>query len=383
MARPPKIALLIETSSSYGRGLLRGIAQYARLYGPWSLYIEPGSLDGPVPRLEDWGAQGIIALIRTRRFAEKIRGSNVPTVDLDFALPELAPWPVCSDEVAVGRLAADHLLGCGLRNFAFCGWGSAFWWERVRQDAFLEGIRAAGHPCHLYEWPRRRDRTWAREQKHLARWVARLPKPVGVLASNDQRGRHVLEAARLAGVPAPQKLVLMGVDNDEVLCEMSSPSLTSIELNSRRIGFEGAAMLDRLMSGRRPPTRSTLIEPLGLVARQSTDVLAVDDADVTTAVRYIRQNAHRPTRVTDVLQQVAISRKTLEVKFHRALGRTPHEEIDRVRLQRVKDLLVQTDWSLKRIAAASGFTYPEHMHAVFRRQARTTPSRYRALHRGR
>jgi len=385
---PPRVALLIETASSYGRGLLKGIAQYAALRGPWSFFLEPGGLEGPVPRLGDWGIRGIIALLRSRRLAGEVLSMGVPTVDLDFALPELAPWGVVHDERAVGRLVAEHLLRCGLAHFAFCGWSSpgdprGFWWESARFGGFVEGLGPRGAAVRVYGRPRRpEDRVWAREQKGLAQWLRDLPRPVGVFACNDQRARHVLEAARLAGVAIPRDAAVIGVDNDEVLCEMSTPSLSSVKLDAARLGFEGAAVLHRLMEGQRLPRRPAVIRPVGVVQRQSTDTLASGDAVTQEALRYIRGNATRPIRVYDVLRAAGVSRRTLETRFRRALGITPHEEILRVRLERACGFLAETEWPLKRVAAASGFSYPEHMHAVFRQELGVTPGDYRAARRG-
>ena len=220
------------------------------------------------------------------------------------------------------------------------------------------------------------------EQKRLARWLSRLPKPVGLLAANDQRGRHVLEAARLAGVRVPDELAVIGVDNDEVLCEMSTPSLSSVDLDARRVGFEGAAALDRLMRGKPAPKRPVVIEPLGVIARRSTDVLAIEDDLVVAALRFIRAHNQKPIRVKDVLDTVSVSRKTLEIKFLRFLGRTPYSEIQRVRLLNVVDLLTRTDWPLKKISAATGFACVQHLHSAFRRLAGMTPTKYRARNSG-
>lgn len=383
MPDAPKVALLIETASSYGRGLLRGIARYARLHGPWSFFIEPGGQDETPPPLRAWGVNGVITLLRSRRQARQILASRLPVVDLDFTLPDALPCGVTNDEAGVARMAAEHLLARGLRHFAFCGWASdpdtPSVWESARQKVFTETIRRASFTSQTYVWPP--VRAWAREQKSLARWLKALPKPAGLMASNDQRARHVLEAARQAGVQVPEDLAVIGVDNDEVLCELSTPSISSIALNTDHLGFKGAAMLDRLMRGLRVPSRAVSVPPLGVIARRSTDVLAMADRDVVASVRFMQDNLGSPLRIADVLRVANCCRKTLEVRFARALGRTPHEELQRLRLERVKSLLVQTDWPLKRIASTSGFTYVENLHAAFRRGTGTTPSRFRALHR--
>lgn len=383
----PRVALLVETSSSYGRGLLRGISRYARLHGPWSLYFEPSGPDQSLPRLASWGVQGVITRVHSRGLGDQILSLGMPAVDLGYVLPDLFPWRISNHQVQVAKLAAEHLLACGLRHFAFCGlvpfdpWAEI--WESVREESFRAAIAAAGHKVDTYEWPKRkRDWAWSAAQAHLISWLESLPKPVGLMASDDLRGQHVLDAARLAGIAVPDELAVIGVDNDEVLCELTTPSLSSVELNLERIGYEGAALLDRLMRGQKAPKKPIRVEPLGVVARQSTDVLALDDEIVAAALRFIRQHVHRPIRVGDVLKEVSVSRKTLETRFQKAMGRTLHDEIERLRLARVKDLLVQTEWPLKRIAQASGFSYVEHLHFAFRRALGVTPREYREKHRG-
>jgi LacI family transcriptional regulator len=387
VARPPKVALLIETASSYGRGLLRGIARYARLHGPWSFFLEPGAQEETPPPIRDWGVDGVITLFRTRRQARRTLATRIPVVDLDFTLPGLVPWGVCNDEVGVARTAADHLLSRGLRHFAFVGWPAVedgiSLWESQRQKAFTDVVKKAGFASSVYRWPARTaDRDWGREQRTLARWLKSLPKPAGIMASNDQRARHVLEAARGAAIAVPDDLAVIGVDNDETLCELSTPSISSVALDTDTIGFQGAAMLDRLMNGRRVPRRAVSVPPLGVIARRSTDMLAMADPTVVEAVRFMDANIGRPIRIADVLAVARLSRKTLEVRFRRVLGRTPHEELQRRRLERVKTLLQQTDWPLKQIARAAGFTYVEHLHLIFRREVGMTPAGFRALHRG-
>jgi len=385
--RPPKVALLIETSSSYGRGLLHGISRYARLHGPWSFFLEPGAQDETPPPLRDWGIDGVITLFRTRRQARRLLAMRLPIVDLDFTIPGLVPWGVCNDEAGVARMAADHLLSRGLRHFAFVGWAAVddgiSLWESQRQAAFVQAIEGAGFRVSPYEWPTRAgERAWGREQKRLARWLRRLPRPTGLLASNDQRARHVLEAARLAGLQIPDDLAVLGVDNDETLCELSTPSISSVALDTDTIGYEGAAMLHALLRKRRAPRTMVLVPPLGVVARRSSDLLAMADPAVVAAVRFMDQNLGRPIRITDVLAAAQLSRKTLEVRFRRSIGRTPHEELQRRRIEKVKALLRQTDSPLKQIARAAGFTYVEHLHLVFRTHAGMTPSQFRAQGRG-
>jgi len=381
MARPPQVALLIETSSSYGRGLLRGISRYARQHGPWSFFLEPGGQEETPPPLRDWGVDGVITLFRTRQQARRLLATRLPVVDLDFTIPGLVPWGVCNDEVGVARMAAEHLMSRGLRHFGFVGWSADedSLWESQRLETFTSTIERAGFPASVY---RRPALAWGREQQRLARWLARLPRPAGIMASNDQRARHVLEAARLAGLRIPDDLAVLGVDNDETLCELSTPSISSIALDTDTIGYEGAALLHALMRKRKAPRKPLLVPPLGVIARRSSDLLAMADPAVVAAVRFIEANLSKPIRIADVLRAAQLSRKTLELRFRRSLGRTPHEELQRRRLEKMKALLRQTDWPLKQIARATGFSYVEHLHKIFRQETGLTPTAFRAQGRG-
>jgi len=387
--RPPaatRIAVLIETSTSFGRGLLRGIARFARARNDWSLYLKPSGRDASLAHLKTWSVDGLLVRVHSRRLADQVLGAGIPAVDLGYVIPDLFPWRISNHQEQIGRLAAEHLLACGLRQFAFCDWGPAHpparEWEQARLSSFREAVERQGFGVHTYEWPgRKRDRTWPSASRHLAAWLKSLPKPVGVLAANDERALEVLEAARLAGIDVPGELALLGVDNDEVLCEATSPTLSSIALNLERIGYEGASLLDRLMRNRPYPKRPIKVSPVGVVARASTDVVASADALVVAAIRSIQRRIHEPLQVADLLAELNVSRKTLENRFRWALGRTPYEEILRRRLERAKSLLADTDRPLKQIARESGFAYTENFHNVFRRETNQTPGEYRASRR--
>lgn len=379
------MAVLIETSTAYGRGLLRGISRFAHAQPHWSLYLKPSGKDGALRNLKDWNVDGVLVRVHDRRLADRVLSSSLPVVDLGYAIPHMFPWKISNDQEQVGRLAAEHLLDRAMRNFAFCGWGPAHptaeIWEMARLRSFRRTIRQRGHEVAIYEWPERaKDRAWLPAQKHLAAWLKSLPKPVGLMAANDERALEILDAARDAAVNVPDEVAVIGVDNDEVLCQAAAPSLTSVALNLERIGYEGAAMLDRLIAGGAGPKKRVRVPPVGVVARASTDVVAVADDLVVAAVRFIERNIHKPLCVADVLKEVNVSRKTLEVRFTSAMQRTPYAEILRRRMLRVKDLLTQTDWTTRKIAAESGFLHVENLHNVFRRETGQTPGEFRAQH---
>ncbi len=377
-ARRPRrrqVALLIETSNAYARGLLQGVVHYIREHEPWSFYLmEQGRGDDPPPWLARWKGDGIIARIETPRIAAAVVRAALPAVDLSAGrlVPEL-PWVETDDEQIAG-LAASHLLERGFKHFAFCG-DARFKWSELRARHFAARIRLAGHAVH--EFSSKAGGEVAAQARALRAWVESLPKPVGIMAAYDICGQQVLDACRSAGLAVPSDVAVIGVDNDALLCDLASPPLSSVIPNAHRAGYEAAALLEKLMARRKVPASAHLIPPLGVAARQSTDVLAVDDRDVARAVQFIREHACEGINVGDLLRTVPLSRRVLEQRFQKLLGRTPREEILHVRLARVRQLLGETDLPLYIIAERTGFEHVEYLSVVFKRETGCTPSDYR------
>lgn len=381
-ARRRQVALLIETSNAYARGLLQGIVHYIREHQPWSFHLmEQGRGDDPPAWLENWKGDGIIARIETPRIARAVVKAGVPAVDVSAArlVPEL-PW-VETDDEQIARLAFAHLLERGFKHYAFCG-DARFNWSVWREKHFCTLVAAAKRTVHCYQPGRFPPGDVAAQSADLRRWLLELPKPVGVMACYDIRGHEVLAACRSAGLAVPADVAVIGVDNDALLCDLASPPLSSVIPNTHRTGYEAAALLNRMMAGKRVPPRSHLITPLGVAARQSTDVLAVDDRDVARAVQFIREHACAGINVGDVLRAVPLSRRVLELRFQRWLGHTPREEILHVRLNRVKQLLVETDLPLYLVAERTGFEHVEYLSVVFKRETGLTTSAFREAARG-
>jgi LacI family transcriptional regulator len=375
--RCPQVALLIETSNAYGRGLLQGVVRYAREHRPWSFHLmEQGRGDDPPAWLADWDGDGIIARIETPRIAKAVTHAKLPTIDLSAArlVPTLS-W-VETDDAQIARVAADHLLERGFKHFAYCG-DSRFNWSVWREQYFAQQLRGAGYDCRIYSG-KDADGDLAVGSRALIAWLKALPKPIGIMACYDTRGHEVLDACREAGLAVPDEVAVVGVNNDELLCELSSPPLSSVIPNTLRTGYEAAALLDRLMAGEQLKPTAHLIGPFGVASRQSTDVLAIDDRDVVRAVQFIREHACEGVNVADVMKSVPLSRRVLEQRFQRLLGRTPHEEILHVKLSRVQRLLAETDLSLAVIAERTGFEHVEYLSVAFKRERGITPREFRA-----
>jgi len=328
--------------------------------------------------LNSWHGDGIIARIENTKIAEAVVNSGVPAVDMSAArLAPSLPW-VETDDRAIATLAAQHLVERGFQHYAFCG-DDRFNWSRWREDHFQACIKDAGFVCHGYPQAKGRKKNipWEQEQQRLSDWIRQLPKPVGVMACYDIKAQQLLDVCRTINVSVPEEVAIIGVDNDEILCNLSEPPLSSVIPNTRLTGYEAAALLDRMLAGQTVSSEAHLIKPLGIATRQSTDIQAIDDKFISDAVRFIRQHACDGINVQDVLKSVPLSRRILESRFQKIIGRSPHEEIMRIRLDRVKQLLEETDLSLIQIAERTGFQHPEYLNVTFKKQTGITPGTYR------
>ena len=374
--RSPQVMLLIDTSSVYGRDLIEGIGRYAAEHGPWSIHHEDRGLYDPLPpSLNRWPGDGIVARSVRKADLKKLLATGLPVVELfaDFAL---SPPQVSPSEDSIGCLAAEHLLERGLRNLAYFASDWA-WWIDTRRKAFARAVAQFDAPCRYFELQPSGPGRKRFDERTLIRWLDGLPKPCGVFCACDVYAIQVTNACRRRDIAVPAQIAVLGVDNDPVVCSVSFPPLSSVDLNSRRVGYEAAALLDRMMAGQPPPQKNILVEPSRVVTRESTDMVAVDDADVAQAVRMIREHACRGLRVNDVVEAVGLSRRVLQQRFKCILKRTPKEELMRVQIDRARMLLIQTEMSVEQIAKCTGFAAFAYFIRAFRREMGVTPLTYR------
>ncbi|HEY5224477.1 MAG TPA: DNA-binding transcriptional regulator [Microbacteriaceae bacterium] len=373
------VALLVETSNAYARGLLLGIKKYLVYHPGWSIYLgEHGRHETDLSWLDSWRGQGVIARIENEKTAEHVRRLGVPAVDLSAArlLPEL-PCVETDDDV-IAQWAVDHFAVRGLRNFAYCG-DARYSWSIKRGVRFSKHVRERGFEPH--EFRIEPSGTLADDRFAMAEWLRNLPKPIGILACYDIAGQELLEACKIANVNVPVDVAVIGVDNDELICNLTSPSLSSVQSDASGTGFLAASLLDEMMSGRVLEPQLHLIEPLRVVTRQSSDILSVSDPIVARALQFIRDRVEWGTPVSSVQRHVGLSRRALDYRFVQILGRTVHEEITRVRMERLADLLIKTDWTLPQLAERLGFSHAEYMGVAFKKFTGKSPGEYRKANR--
>src|ERR1051326_7040083 len=388
----PRVALLIESSRTYGRGILRGIANYAHVHGPWSIYSHERELHSGIPEwLRTWKGDGIIARIEDRRMANALLRLGHPVVDVlgTKRFPSIVGFD--TDAKAVARLAADFFLRSGFRNLAFCGYRGIPFSDR-REAAFAEHLSKYGVKVRIFapkvlRYPPAHiqavEQSGLAAEKAIAGWLRKQPRPLALFACNDVRAQQALNACREHGIKVPEEIAVIGVNDDDVLCSLCEPPLTSIQPDTERLGYEAAEVLDQMIKGKRPKIEMVQIPPMRVVERTSTDVVPIDDPITVQAVRFIRDHVDRGIGVKDVLAHVNRSRTDLEGRFRRWLHTSIRAEIVRRRIDRVCSLLQQTDLTLDEIAKGAGISTTAHLCRMFQHKLGQTPSDYRHWHKKR
>ena len=380
-----RVGIVVRPSRPYDRGVARAVAVVGAELG-WDWLLVPSEAGPALAEALLAGhpmtpLDGVIGCFADAPGTMAMLGPGVPTVDVSPASAGAPGARVAGDDAAVGRVAAAHLLSLGLAHYGYFGWRDGED-SRARERGFAGTVEAAGHRCDAFHWPAG-DRDAAADGEPtaaLGRWVAALGRPAGVFAGDDRRALQVMAVCRRLGLAVPGDVAVLGVGNDEVFCEIANPSLSSVALATREIGYGAARALEGMMSGWRPAEAVTLVAPVGVVPRRSTGLEPIVDAEVAAAVRYIALNAKDGLQVADVLREAQVSRRTLDQHFIAAVGRTAAQEIARVRLELAKRSLAETRESMERVAAMAGFSDAKQLGLTFRRATGTTPTSYRRQH---
>lgn len=383
MSKITRVILMVERSRAFGRGLLHGIVQYSNLYGPWLFYIQPESYRKSRERsykwMKDLDADGIIAYTWDAKLADMIVDFGLPAMIRGIDKPTGNSYCITTDQVAIGSMAARYFIERGFQQFAYCGFDDMVW-SRRRGENFSKMVAGLGLETFFYRQPKaKRLRTADKEQAGIAKWLSSLPKPIAVMASNDDRGQDVLAGCKIAGLEVPREVAILGVDNDELLCGISYPQLSSIALSIERAGYEAARVLDKLMKGQElsDNEKQVTISPLNIVTRQSTDIMAVEDRCVAEAVHFIRKHTREVIQVSDVAQAVGLSRRALEKRFRTALARSVHDEIKFTRVNQMANMLMGTNLPISQVARLLGYPDVSNISRYFKQLKGMSPLEYR------
>lgn len=360
--------------------MLKGIAHFERNHQLWICFHDDEARAEHDPewlRRGKW--DGVISRHTTPALVRTCADLKLPLVDLNDTEPFPGVPKIRPDNVALGHLGAEHFIERGHQHFGFTGFANNGW-SCERRDGFVEALRLAGRKCNVLDVDYPGDLTpfWDREQiDTLAAWLKHLPKPVGVMACNDMRALQVIAAAQIGGILVPEEVAVLGANNEPIRCELSYPPLSSVSPNAYQSGYKAAETLALLMQRRHPDSYDLRIEPTGVATRPSTDVLAIDDRVVATALSYMREKACSGLTVDEVAKAVFASRSQLEKKFRKYLGRSPQSEIRRIQVAKIKQLLMDSDYPLKKIAELTGFEHVEYMSVVFKRLTGDSPGSFR------
>lgn len=386
MSERKRVMLLIESSRAYGRGCLLGVAAYVRSHGRWSVLHTERGLTENLPRFSNlWNCDGVITRIENEKIAHAVAELGVPAVDLRGSYCPPGGAMLDTDPRIVSRMAAEHFLDIGFRNFAYIGYPGVDFSEK-RFSGYESYLKARGKEVELYVPPHASSTStdvlgWeARgelERVSIADWLQSLPRPLAVFACNDVRGRQIIDACNDSDLAVPEEVAVIGVDDDEVICELSTPPLSSVQPDTIRLGYEGAALLDAMMGGEPAPEDTIFIPPKGIARRLSSEAAAVDDREVALVIQIIRDHACEGLNVQEIVERVNVSRSTLERRFHAAFGRSPALEIERVRMSRAKLLLIETRYKLSKIAVLTGYGTASQFATAFKRHTGFTPGQFR------
>ncbi|MFK7776521.1 MAG: DNA-binding transcriptional regulator [Gimesia sp.] len=378
----PTVLLLIETSSGFTRRLIRGVSGFCNQNSPWVLQLDEG---GPEmlrsnwkQRLQSWAAdtrpEGIIAHVESREIWDELCETQLPLVNVSGIEWDKKTPRVDVNNQSVCRMVVEDFAGRGFHSLAYCGVPSLLCSEQ-RSELFLNECKSRSITCQTYRLSS--VSVTSKEVDELAEWILTLPESTAIMACNDACARIVATACQVAGRSVPDQIAITGVDNDELVCELSEPTLSSVIPNTERIGYAAAAVMQDLLQHGEVIHPIPNIDPIGIETRHSTDATAIGQDFIRLAMRFIYGHAHEGINVDDVIKSVPISRTSLEKGFRELLGRTPLAEITRLRMQKARQLLSSTQLSLSEIAGRVGYDRVDYFSTVFRRENDSSPSQYR------
>lgn len=383
---PRQVAILVDTSTGWGRRLIRGVTSYARQHGPWHLWVEPKGRDEVLRLPPDWNGDGVIARVSSGKLGNELQSLKVAVVNVcGIEMPESEGFPrVTTNYATVAELATEYFRSRGFLRFAYVG-PTGHSYVRRHVDAFRESLAKFNAELSVFKFSNESltSKRWRKQEHELARWLKDLAKPVAMFSWGTMASARLLHVCRLHDILVPDQVSVLAGDDDDLICEATVPSMSGVLISSELIGFRAAARLDRQMNRLKEDGLDELIDPIEIVTRGSTDALVMEDPELATAVRFMREHAFGELTVAEVAAHVPTTRRNLERKFREMIGRTPLQEIHRLRIARVKELLSTSDLAMPLIAAAAGFGTPEYMTHMFKSIVGQTPLRYRSMTRAR
>lgn len=382
----PKVILLLDLSEEYGKHLLKGITSYTKENDPWVCCRMPASyrkrhgIQWILSWAKEWGADGVIGLFDSKEEVDVFQNAGIPVIAQDLK-ERIEGVPVITGAYHLtGQIGAQYFLQKGYRNFAFYGFNDIVW-SRERAQGFEEKLNQNGYNVHYYEHDQARSvELWYYGPSELSDWVEALPKPIAVMACDDNQALHITEACKLIGIRIPEDLAVLGVDNDEMVCGISDPPLSSVELDAIKGGYDAAFMMDNMIKGQEVESYNVQVEPTQVIGRRSTDFYSTQDPLVKNVLKFIHENLHENLKIGDVLKNVPLSRRAMEQRFQKVTGQSPYRYICRLRIEKICQELLETDNSIFEVALNAGFEDSKNMARLFKEFKGCTPKNYRKKH---
>lgn len=378
-----KIILLIDFSEEYSKNLLRGISRYSREHGPWvfcqmpTFYRETIGIKGILKWAKEWGANGIFGQFYNEQGIEKFIQAGIPVIAQDFKERFTQIPNITGAYFDTGKLGAEYFLKKGFKNFAFYGFRDIVW-SRERSEGFESVLKKKGHSVQYFEHKKSRSsELWYYKPSSLSQWLKALPKPVALMACDDNQGQHITEACKHAGIRIPEEVAVLGVDNDEMICNLSDPPLSSISLDAEKGGYEAAMLMDELIRNKDGTFKDIIVESTQVITRRSTDIYATNEPYISSALKFIHQNIDNNLKVGHVLKQIPLSRRTLEKRFQEITGFPVYKYIYNLRIEKFSQRLLETDKTVFEIALETGFSDSKNISRQFKQIKGCTPNEYR------
>ncbi len=378
-----RLILLTDFTEAFAHNLLRGILEYSKGREPWVVcrmppsYKRANGIPGVLEWAKKWEADAIIAQFDDTDEVELFRQNGIIALAQDFKSRFSVIPNITSMYKQTGQMAADFFLQKGFRNFAFYGYKDVVWSEE-RCMGFRDRIVEKGFGDCFFEYQKQSlENLWYYESEPVGNWIRYLPRPVALMACDDTQGNKIMELCRVMGIKIPEEIAVLGVDNDEIICGLSDPPLSSVELNIVKGGYEAARLIERLLLDKDTISKDVVIQPITIINRLSTDIYATDDPLILKALKYIHQNLTNQINVEDIVRQVPLSRRLLEIRFKQVTGQSIHQYISNLRIERFSQLLLSSTEPISELAAQVGLTDAKNLARQFKEWKGCTPIEYR------
>ena len=378
-----KIILLIDFTEDYGKSLLKGITRYSKENGPWLFcrmplhYREDLSMNTLITFAKEWKADGIIAQLYNNADIQKVVETKIPIIVEDFK-EHFKEFPnISGNYFETGEMGAKYFINKGYKNFAFYGFNNIVW-SRERGKGFEDSVKKHGGKVHFFNPKKILPRElWYYKPSALSKWLSKLPKPIAIMACDDERAQNITDACRINKIKIPEEIAVLGVDNDELTCNLSDPPLSSIGLGVEQGGYEAAKLMQLLIENKDQKPYDIVVKSTSIFTRQSTDICATTDKQIAMALNFIHQNIENNINVIDVLKKVSISRRALEKRFLEVTDSAVYKYICHLRIQKFSDKLLESDKSINEIAIEVGFNDNKNLSRLFKQINGCTPLQYR------